>query len=91
MKSEFRLHKTATNEAHIQQFLDEWTNYLNSISSTIQTRDAISRGSLDNRVRGNPAIDMPEFGIDMSPEAELSEEQKIQMQKLREEAMKVKR
>ena len=83
------MHKTATNDDQIQQFIDEWTKYRDSILTTAQMRDAISAGSVDNHLRGNSAVDAPSFGANISSDVELSDEQKVQIEKLHEEAVKL--
>ena len=90
MKSEFRLHKDVKKDAQIQQFIDEWTKYRDSIVTTAQTRDAIAAGSVDNHLRGNAEVKVPGFGSNVASDIELSDEQKVQMEKLRKEAIKMK-
>mmetsp|Transcript_18163 Transcript_18163/g.28243 ORF Transcript_18163/g.28243 Transcript_18163/m.28243 type:complete len:131 (+) Transcript_18163:136-528(+) len=94
VKSEFRLHKTVTKKEQIQLFFTEWENYLEQIQVTARTREAISVGTLDNRVRTSAGDDnnnnMPRFGVDLSTDMarQMNEEQVDQMNKLREEALK---
>lgn len=52
-------------------------------------RDAISAGSVDNHLRGNSAVEAPSFGANISSDVELSDEQKVQIEKLHEEAVKM--
>ena len=76
------------NEDHIGQFFEQWEHYATSIRSTAQLRDAVVVGSVDSRLRGTKqSVNVPGFGSDLSLESELSEEQKVQLQKLKEEPM----
>ena len=92
VKSEFRLHKSAKKLEQIQFFFQEWEEYLKQIKVTARTREAISVGTLDNRVRGNDGGEdmMPRFGADLSSDVaqQMNDEQVGQMNKLREEALK---
>ena len=47
VKSEFRLHKTATPE-QAASFMREWNTYLEQLSMTARARESVSAGSLDS-------------------------------------------
>jgi hypothetical protein len=86
IKSEFRLHKSAKPEQAVQ-FFQEWEKYREQILKTARAHDSRSSGSLDdssNTAGGSSAVF--DFGMDLPLDAELSEEQREQMEQLREEA-----
>lgn len=84
--SEFRLHRTA-NPEQAEQFFQEWEKYREQILSTARAHDSRSSGSLDGVSKtagGSTAVF--NFGMDLSLEVDLSEEQREQLKQLREEA-----
>jgi tRNA(Ile)-lysidine synthase TilS/MesJ len=86
IKSEFRLHKSAKPD-QAEKFVEEWEKYREQILSTARARDSRSSGSLDNSSNtsgGSTAVF--DYGVDLSPDADLSEEQVEQLKQLREEA-----
>lgn len=90
VKTEFRLHKEATEVDQVQTFMKEWQTYLDQILVTARARNhAMSmEGSLettDNRSRSKPLF---EFGANLPKDARLSDDQLAQLEKLREEAEK---
>mmetsp|Transcript_35457 Transcript_35457/g.76923 ORF Transcript_35457/g.76923 Transcript_35457/m.76923 type:complete len:129 (+) Transcript_35457:192-578(+) len=90
VKSEFRLHKAATDQQQLEQFYAEWTRYLQHLESTARARDTVSAGVLDDGGKEGRAADsaVSQFGNDMPKDLQLSEEQLVQLAKLREEAQK---
>ena len=103
VRSEFRLHRTATDQEHLRQFHEEWGRYQAQIEETGRARTARAAGGLGDgsgggglgaagtgtgtAVEGEPFL----FGSDMPPDVELSDEQRVQIEKLREEARKAAR
>lgn len=87
IKSEFRLHKTAKPE-QAEKFFEEWENYRSQILMTARAQESRSSGSLDDKSGGGSGSTVFDFGVDLPPDAELSEEQREQLQQLREEATK---
>ena len=102
VRSEFRLHRTATGQEHVRQFHEEWGRYQAQIEETGRARTARAAGGLGDggglgaagtgtgmaaAVEGEPFL----FGSDMPPDVELSDEQRVQIEKLREEARKAAR
>jgi hypothetical protein len=83
IKSEFRLHKSAKPE-QAEQFFQEWEKYREQILSTARAHDSRSSGSLDDSSKTSSAVF--DFGMDLSLDVELSEEQREQLKQLREEA-----
>jgi hypothetical protein len=86
IKSEFRLHKAAKPD-QAEEFFQEWEKYREQILSTARAHDSRSSGSLDGSSKtagGSTAVF--NFGMDLSLEVELSEEQREQLKQLREEA-----
>ena len=91
---QFRLHKTAKPE-QVVHFFEEWENYLQHIEQTGRERQSIQVGLVDS----SPAAVSPmgatthqsrgsSFGRDVPEDVVLSDEQKGQLGKLREEAAK---
>ena len=39
VRSEFRLHKSASDPNHISQFMTEWRNYLNHIEASAESKE----------------------------------------------------
>ena len=71
VRSEFKLHKSATNAHHIDQFMSEWRNYLEHIQSTANEKKA-----------GDA-----KFGRSLSLDVEkLDQEKQMTLAKLKEEA-----
>jgi hypothetical protein len=86
IKSEFRLHKSAKPE-QADQFCKEWTEYREEILMTARAIESRSSGSLDDSSKsagGSQAVF--DFGKNLPSDADLSEEQREQLEKLREEA-----
>jgi len=94
VKSEFRLHKTATKPEQIEMFIAEWDKYLDQILMTARARDSVSVAGSDKKKNGETGAAQAgggavfEFGADLAPDVELSEEQRAQLEKLRAEAEK---
>jgi len=83
VKSEFRLHKSVSDGAQLGKFFSEWESYLQHIQETARARETRAAGLTDGSLQAN-------YGIDLDPSIETNDEQKVQLQKLREEASKVK-
>lgn len=90
VKSEFRLHKAAKQE-QLDQFFVAWEDYLDQLLTTARAKEAISSGTLDENVRDNEPSTPFEFGRELPPDVELSEEQVQQLEKLREETQKARK
>lgn len=82
VKSEFRLHKKATDPQHIQLFFTEWEQYLNQILVTARNQEHARLTDEEETTRGA----VFRFGADLPSDVDLNEEQLAQLQKLREEA-----
>ena len=96
VKSEFRLHKTASPE-QTASFLQEWKVYLDQLSMTARARESVQVGSLEDTSStssfGSTATESPNsdnnvfgFGSELPSDVQLSDEQKLQLEKLRDEA-----
>ena len=92
VKAEFRLHSASIRKSsssmkphQVQQFLTEWQQYLDQILLTAKAQDSVSAGAADYVERSRSVFS---FGKDLPPNVELTEEQKSQLEKLREEATK---
>ncbi len=71
VRSEFRLHKSATNPNHITQFMTEWRNYLHHIESVAATTGK------EQSVK---------FGRSLPKVEELDDEKKMTLTRLQNEA-----
>ena len=69
----------------VENFMTEWQQYLDQILLTAKAQDSISAGAPDYVERSRSVFS---FGKDLPPDVELTEEQKSQLEKLREEATK---
>ncbi len=83
VKSEFRLHKNVSDEAQLQKFFTEWKDYLRHIQETSRAKEVQAAG-LSESVTAD-------FGMDLDEGVQVTDEQKIQLQKLREEAIQLKK
>mmetsp|Transcript_16555 Transcript_16555/g.24423 ORF Transcript_16555/g.24423 Transcript_16555/m.24423 type:complete len:123 (+) Transcript_16555:181-549(+) len=86
VKAEFRLHRNASQSEHIQSFMNEWNHYLQQILATSRAKDSVASGTLDADKQKDPAFFS--YGKDLPHGIDLSDEQKEQLQKLKEETKK---
>lgn len=94
VKSEFRLHKAVTNESHLDSFFSGWTEYLEKMEQVARARESMAAGLSENRngkIGGPPYSDLYSFGSELDQDTDLSDEQKLQLKKLREETSKLKK
>jgi Complex 1 protein (LYR family). len=97
VQSEFRLHKSVTNQDQLSRFFAEWNMYLEQIQQTARARETLAVGITEDvnrstnvgsgsRSSSNTATsDAFSFGKDLDEGVELTDEQKLQLEKLREE------
>ena len=83
VKSEFRLHKAVTNEGQLGNFFKEWEQYLKHIQETARVEETRAAGLTDSM--------KADFGINLDQSIEMTDEQKAQLQVLREEASNIKK
>ena len=96
----FRLHKEAKAE-QVTMFYTEWEKYLHHVERTGRENKAINAGLLDGvQQESSQSIDNTmvkqhtttnnnrQFGRDVAKDIELNDEQKTQLIKLKEEAIK---
>jgi Complex1_LYR-like len=76
IKAEFRLHKSASPK-QAQTFITEWTAYLDQIVMTAKLNQSFSTVTDDS----SSALS---FGRDLPPDVELTKEQKLQLNKLKD-------
>mmetsp|Transcript_11004 Transcript_11004/g.16016 ORF Transcript_11004/g.16016 Transcript_11004/m.16016 type:complete len:129 (-) Transcript_11004:575-961(-) len=94
VKTEFRQHQNVTKEDQLTQFHDAWNKYLSGIEQTSRALESKAAG-LDVKVTNTRNDDANEvdqlysFGADLETGIEMTEEQKTQLEKLREEAFNV--
>ena len=82
VRSEFKLHKPVTNPAQLEPFFVAWEDYLDQMMRTGRRRDSVSSGTLDQK----DEMEAISFGEHLPQDLELSEDQKSQLEKLKEEA-----
>jgi len=80
VRSEFKAHKAVTNTEQLDQFFTAWNNYIIDMQS--RTMINHSTNNVADIVEGRGV----KFGSDISPNIELTDEQKLQLEKLRAEA-----
>jgi hypothetical protein len=83
VKNEFRLFKRVTDTNQLDQFYTSWEQYLQQILDTAHAKEFVSSGSIE------AAEEITSFGQHLPPDIELSDDQRVQLDKLREEAAKV--
>jgi Complex1_LYR-like len=88
VRSEFKLHlKPKTSQAQMQAFVREWDAYLDQITRTARAQEAVTVGQVDEPKSGKGGVFA--YGADLPADLELSPEQEMQLEKLREEASKI--
>lgn len=90
VKSEFKLHLQKTVKAEqMQAFLNEWQVYLNQIETTARAveQQAVTQGSPapSKQSKNSTKPRLFRFGADLPSQVALTEEQKVQLEKLKEE------
>ena len=83
VKSEFKLHKSVSNTAQLDEFFVAWDQYLDQLLQTARRKESVSAGLLDGSQMAPKG-----FGQSLPPDIELSDEQKGQLEKLKEETGK---
>ena len=99
VKSEFKLFKAVTNEGQLDQFYTGWNEYLDQLLQTGRTKESLAAGSLDssssptnsNNNNNDSTMTAAKFGRHLPSDVELSDEQKLQLQKLQEETSKARK
>ena len=81
VKSEFKLHKSVTKAEQLDEFKTAWELYLDQILQTARRKESVTAGSLD---RGAQTV----FGENLPPDLDLTDEQRTQLEKLKDEASK---
>lgn len=80
VKSEFKLHKNVENGAQLDSFFTAWKDYLDQMLKTARIKEStLSLGEKEMKAS---------FGQHLSSDIELSEEQEMQLEKLKDEAKK---
>ena len=82
VKSEFRLHTKVTKHDTLDMFYTEWLGYLNALERAARTREAAQAGNLGG---ANPF----QIGSNIPTGFEFNDEQKAQLELLKEEAQKL--
>jgi hypothetical protein len=93
VKAEFRMHKNVTNQDHLSRFYEEWYKYLDQIQQTARAREMLAVGiTEDTRMKRDESQSSDviySFGKDLDSSIQLTDEQKSQLEKLREETSKI--
>jgi hypothetical protein len=80
VKSEFKLHKSVSKTDQLDNFFVAWEQYLDQILQTARRKEAVSAGSLDEKSMASTG-----FGQHLPSEVELNDEQRGQLEKLKDE------
>lgn len=83
VKSEFKLFKTVQDTNQLDQFYTSWQQYLQQILDTARAKEFVSSGSIKD------AEEITSFGQHLPPDIELTDDQKAQLEKLKEETARV--
>lgn len=90
VQSEFQLHKSVTKVDQLDGFFKEWNQYLAHIEQTARARESRAAGLSEAKNKSDgESSKLYSFGADLDQGVELTEEQKTQLENLREEASKV--
>ena len=84
VKSEFRLHRKATQPEQIQRFMSEWETYLDQILVTARNQEHARL--TDDLPKSERSVF--QFGADLPSDVTLTDEQLGQLEQLKEEAAK---
>jgi len=88
VRSEFKLHKNVTNEKQKLQFFQGWMYYLTTIKNNVEVQ--VEKNPNVNQVVTNDEESAEEplkkFGSHLPPDLELSDDQRNNLQKLKQEA-----
>mmetsp|Transcript_11912 Transcript_11912/g.18048 ORF Transcript_11912/g.18048 Transcript_11912/m.18048 type:complete len:120 (-) Transcript_11912:91-450(-) len=84
VQSEFRLHKDVTNEEHLNRFFSGWKDYIEHIEQTARARNSKAAGLADTK--NDNTARLYSFGASLNDEIDLTDEQKEQLMKLKDEA-----
>ena len=89
---QFRLHQKVTKSEQLESFFAEWKNYLIHVERIGREKQMVDAGLVNLSPQQNNGQDSKSngrgFGKDVSAEITFNDEQKSQLSKLREEAMK---
>jgi Zn-dependent oligopeptidase len=98
IQSEFRLHKNVTNQDQLSRFFTEWNMYLDQIQQTARARETLAVGIADDLKTNNSSgsststsSNVYSFGKDLEEGIELTDDQKLQLEKLRQETSKLRK
>jgi hypothetical protein len=88
VKTEFRLFRTVTDETQLVGFYKEWDQYVNHVLETARAKNVQAAGIVnDGSVgTGGGTDDLYKFGAHLESNVEMTDEQKAQLSKLKEEA-----
>ena len=85
VKKEFRLFRSVTEDAQLDGFYKEWDQYVNHVLETARAKNVQAAGIVnDGSVGGTD--DLYKFGAHLESNVEMTDEQKVQLSKLKEEA-----
>lgn len=77
------LHKNVTDDAQLNNFFSEWTKYLQHIEGVARARETAAVGISD---KNSESDKLYSFGADLDHGIEMTDEQKSQLEKLKDEA-----
>ncbi len=86
VSSEFKLHKDVKNEEQLGKFFTGWEEYLSHIEQTARARESRAAGISEIE---DESAKLYSFGAELEQGVELTDDQKGQLEKLKEEASNV--
>jgi len=87
VRSEFKLHKNVTNDQQKSQFIQGWKSYLATMKQSVEAQERLkSRNLVVDQKEESNSDELQKFGSHMPPELTLSDDQRNNLQKLKQEA-----
>lgn len=88
VRNEFKLHKNAQQPQQIALFFTEWDKYLDQITMTARSREALDMSGIANDKQQQNQNVVVQWGRDLPHDVQLTDEQKQRLEKLRSETGK---
>lgn len=77
------MHQNVTDDTQLNNFFSEWKKYLQHIEGVARARKTLAVGISD---QSSESDKLYSFGADLDHGIEMTDEQRMQLQKLRDEA-----
>jgi len=89
VKSEFRMHKSVTNQEQLTAFFNAWRSYLDQIGFSARANESISAGVLKKENVQEKGSTKFLYGKPLPEDIELNEDQLEKLKALKDEANKL--